>query len=96
MKPAHGHSITSRLSITHVWMILAGLTVASWELTEDLAFAMLGSCLVLLIAAFKVNLLIGHYMELRWIHQPWRTVISIWLAVVVTLIMGGYLYTELV
>mgnify|MGYP000980433572 CR=1 FL=1 len=89
MTKAHG------LPITTVWMILAGATVASWALTEELSLAHLGTTVVLLIAAFKVNLLIGNFMELRWVHQPWRTVISIWLAVVVTLILGGYWYTLL-
>jgi cytochrome c oxidase subunit IV len=72
-----------------IWAILVIATLLSWFLKGDAVSARLGATAVILIAAFKINLVVGHFMELQWQPRPFRIVVSVWLAVV-TIIIGGY------
>ena len=78
------------LRAPHIWAILVLATLASWLLTEDTQAAKLGATAVILIAAIKINLVIGHFMELNWQPRPYRLVLSGWLLIVTTIIVGGY------
>jgi hypothetical protein len=78
------------LRATHVWAILVIATLLSWFLKGDAVSARIGATAVILIAAFKINLVIGHFMELKWQPAPFRIVVSVWLALVTTIIIGGY------
>ena len=73
----------------HIWALLIIASFFSWFVTEDTDFARWGTTAVILIAAFKINLVIGHFMELDWQPRPYRVVLSAWLAVVTTIIIGG-------
>ena len=54
------------------------------------AAAKLGTTAVILIAAFKINMVVAHFMELKWQPRPFRIIITGWLALVTTTIIGGY------
>jgi heme/copper-type cytochrome/quinol oxidase subunit 4 len=76
---------------THtVWLLLILATLASWLLTEDVQAARFGATVVILIAAFKINLVVSYFMELGWQPQPFRIVISGWILFVSTIIIVGY------
>lgn len=78
------------LSAIHVWAILIAATLLSWFLKGDAVSARVGATAVILIAAFKINLVISHFMELRWQPAPFRLVVTGWLVIVTTIIIGGY------
>ena len=73
-----------------IWLLLVAATLVSWFVTEDTAAVKLGATAVILIAAFKIHMVVGHFMELGWQPRPFRIIISVWLAVVTTVILGGY------
>jgi cytochrome c oxidase subunit IV len=72
-----------------VWLLLFVATLISWFVTEDVEAARWGSTAVILIAAFKINMVIAHFMELNWQPAPYRIVLSGWILVVSTIIIGG-------
>lgn len=74
----------------HVWALLVIATLLSWFLKGDAVGARVGATAVILIAAFKVNLVISHFMELRWQPAPFRLIVSIWLTASTAIIIGGY------
>jgi Prokaryotic Cytochrome C oxidase subunit IV len=73
----------------HVWLILIAATLISWVVTESTSAARLGSTAVVLIAAFKINMVIAHFMELKWQPRPFRLVLSGWIGLVSLIIIGG-------
>jgi Prokaryotic Cytochrome C oxidase subunit IV len=75
----------------HIWLLLIGATLASYFVTEDTQAAKLGATAVILIAAFKINMVAAHFMELGWQPRPYRLVISGWILLVTIIIIGGYL-----
>jgi Prokaryotic Cytochrome C oxidase subunit IV len=77
------------LKAWHVWLILIAATLISWAVTENMPAARLGSTAVILIAAFKINMVIAHFMELKWQPRPFRLVLSGWIALVSLIIIGG-------
>jgi hypothetical protein len=81
---------TIHLRPTTVWLLLVSATIASWLLTEDTDAIRVGATAVVLIAAFKINMVVSRFMELAWQPRPWRIVISVWLTLVTTIIIGGY------
>ncbi|WP_221793812.1 cytochrome C oxidase subunit IV family protein [Aquisediminimonas sediminicola] len=80
------------LSPVKVWALLVAVTLISWVLTEDSDAVRFGATAVILIAAFKINMVIGHFMELQWTPRPFRIVLSLWLILVTTIIIGCYWY----
>ncbi|MEN9708123.1 MAG: Prokaryotic Cytochrome oxidase subunit [Pseudomonadota bacterium] len=75
----------------YVWISLVAATLLSWFLKGGAVSAQIGAIAVILIAAFKINLVVSHFMELKWQPPPFRIIISTWLTVVSTIIIGGYL-----
>lgn len=73
-----------------VWLLLVAATLASWWLAEDLASGRIAATAAILIAAFKINLVVAHFMELRWRPRPWRMAIAGWIALVTAIILAGY------
>ncbi len=74
----------------HVWLLLIAATLASFFLTEGTQAAKLGATAVILIAAFKINMVIAHFMELKWQPASYRLVLSGWITLVTTIVIGGY------
>lgn len=79
------------MSAIYVWAILIVATLGSWFVTEDTEYAKLGSASVVIIAAIKINLVVSHFMELRWRPLPYRIIVSGWLTFVTMIIVGSYL-----
>jgi Prokaryotic Cytochrome C oxidase subunit IV len=76
---------------TYIWAVLVAATLLSWFLKGDAVSAKVGATAVILIAAFKINLVVSHFMELKWQPRPFRIVVSIWLTTCSAIIIGGYL-----
>jgi cytochrome c oxidase subunit IV len=74
----------------HVWAVLVAATLVSYFLAEGQAAAKIATTAIMLIAAAKINLVVGHFMDLKWQPRPFRIIISSWLALVTTIIVGGY------
>ncbi len=73
----------------HVWALLVAATLCSFFLAEGHSAAKVATSGIILIAAIKISLVVGHFMELKWQPRPYRIVISGWLLVVTLIIIGG-------
>jgi hypothetical protein len=80
-----------RKPVTVVWvaLMLATCTSTLW-LSHDGVSARVGTAAILLIAAFKVRLVMLHFMELRTAPLAWRCVYEGWLLVCTGAILGIY------
>lgn len=78
------------LPVWIVWAVLAGASIAGFAFAEGAATAPVAASAAVLLAAVKIHLIFGQYMEVRWQHQPLRTLLSLWLAVVTLILMAGY------
>jgi heme/copper-type cytochrome/quinol oxidase subunit 4 len=74
----------------HVWLLLVLATLASWLVTESAQAARLGATAVVLIAAFKINMVAAHFMELGWQPKPYRIIVSGWILFVTLIVITGY------
>ena len=73
-----------------VWLVLVGLTLASFVLAEGADTAGIAATSVILIAAFKVRLVFVYFMELEWKPLPWRLLFELWTVASAAIIVGGY------
>lgn len=76
-----------------VWAMLAGASVLGFLFAEGMAPARIATIAAIVLAGIKVHLVITHYMELEWRHQPLRLMLAGWLAVVIAVLLGTYLMT---
>jgi heme/copper-type cytochrome/quinol oxidase subunit 4 len=79
-----------RLHATRAWTVLVAAGMLSWALTEKAAAVRFATTAVILIAAFKVRLVVIYFMELQWQSRPWRVVFELWTLAVTGIILGGY------
>ncbi|HSV71937.1 MAG TPA: cytochrome C oxidase subunit IV family protein [Methylibium sp.] len=76
---------------TAVWALLVGATLTAWWLADGHGLpARLATTAALLIAAFKVRLVLLHFMELRHAPLRWRAVFEAWLVICSGVILAGY------
>jgi len=73
-----------------IWAILIAASLFSVFLKGNAVPAKVGATAVILIAAFKINLVVSHFMELKWQPRPFRFIVTGWLALVTIIIIGGY------
>jgi len=82
-------------SITIVWGLLFVGTTISWLIAPegDYLSPLLPGVTIILIAFFKVRLILLYFMDLRVAPQPWRGLFEAWTisscALIVTLYMLG-------
>lgn len=82
-------SATSRA--TGIWLVLLAATLAAWWIADRQAVsAPLATTAALLAAAFKVRLVLMHFMELRHAPLRWRALFEAWLLLSFSLILAGY------
>tara|TARA_R110000850_G_scaffold87005_2_gene187211 strand:- start:199 stop:474 length:276 start_codon:yes stop_codon:yes gene_type:complete len=79
------------LPIWLIWAILVGASIMGFLFGEGMAGARLASIIAVLLAAVKIHLVFGQYMEVQWHHRPLRLLLTLWLAVVTAIILGEYL-----
>jgi heme/copper-type cytochrome/quinol oxidase subunit 4 len=83
-----------RRPVSVVWMILMVLTCAStWMLSKDAFSPAVSTVGIFLIAAFKVRLIMLHFMELRGAPTAVRAVFEAWVLVATAVILGIYFAT---
>ena len=76
---------------TWVYVLLLGLTLATWAIGGLEVGGVVLSLLVLAMALVKGDLIGEHFMGLRRVRGPWRWVIRIWLIVPGLLITTAFL-----
>lgn len=76
--------------VAAVWAVLALATLAGFILAEGAVGARIAATAAILLAAFKINLVVEQYMDLRWSHRPLRLLMALWLAAVTTILLIGY------
>jgi heme/copper-type cytochrome/quinol oxidase subunit 4 len=72
-----------------IWVILVAITLLSWLAAEGQIASRFVASAVIIIAAFKINLVVGHFMELKWRPRPFRIIVTGWLMIVTTIIIVG-------
>lgn len=81
-----------RKPATLIWLLLMAATIlTTWGLTKDAFAAKLATISIMLIAAFKVRLVLLHFMELRHAPVPLRLLFEAWVLVATAAIVGIYL-----
>ncbi len=87
--------MTTRFGGLHtIWLILMVATCATtWWLSKDSVSAQVGTMAIVLIAAFKIRLVLLHFMELRHAPTPWRLIFEAWVLIATAAILGLYLQT---
>lgn len=83
-----------RHPLTLVWVVLTAVTVASWLTARDGGQAhhlnAAVTVVVLLIAAVKTQLVIWHFMEVRYAPTWLKTTTNGWLVALFGLLLGLY------
>jgi cytochrome c oxidase subunit 4 len=83
-----------RNPLTIVWAVLAAVTIVSWLTARDGGAAhqinVTVTVVVLLIAALKAQLVIWHFMEVRYAPRWLKATTSGWLIGLVALLLGFY------
>jgi len=83
-----------RLLIGAVWLLLMAATVIStWGVSAKSVPAHIAVITTFLIAAFKIRLVILHFMDLRDAPLPWRAYFEGWILVVTAALLSLYLTT---
>lgn len=85
--------VSEWLPKTNVWIILILATLMSLTLAESALTGRVATTAVILIAAFKVRLVLIHFMELESNVQPWRALLELWIGLVSIIILTGYWLT---
>lgn len=75
-----------------VWLVLMLSTVAStWWFSQPVVAPVIGTLVVMLIAAMKVGLVMSHFMDLRNAPRPWQLAGLAWIVVAAGAVAGIYL-----
>ena len=83
-----------RRSSTLVWAVLMLATVVTtWVLSKDIVAVRPGTVAIIAIAAYKVRLVLLHFMELRHAPRALRVVFETWVLVVACAMIALYLAT---
>jgi len=83
----------AHIKIGPVWLVWAGLVAASgagFALAEGMGSARFATGLGLLLAAAKIHVIFGHYMEVGWRHRPLRLILQGWLLAVILILCLTY------
>lgn len=75
--------------IVKTWAVLVAATLLGFAFVEGLGGARAATTAAILLAMFKVNVVIERYMDLRWRHAPLRAVMAVWLGVVAVILLVG-------
>ena len=78
------------IKLTMVWLILISLTLAMFILSQYGLEQQLLITMMLVAAWFKGQLIIDHFMGLRYVAVKWRLFISLWLVTVLSIIFSVY------
>lgn len=80
--------------VSLVWLALMLATcVTTWGLSKDAFAPAVATVATVLIAAFKVRLVLLYFMELRHAPLPWRLLFEAWVLLCAAAIVGVYLAT---
>jgi len=80
------------LFVSRIWTVLMAATCAStWWLSKDGFSHRVAAVAIFLIAAFKIRLVLLHFMELRTAPIAWRLYFEGWTLLSTAAILGIYL-----
>lgn len=79
-----------QLPVVLVWAVLMVASLIGFALADGFAPPRVAASLAIVIAAFKVRLVITQYMEVRREHQPLCLLLTLWLAAVTVILLAGY------
>jgi heme/copper-type cytochrome/quinol oxidase subunit 4 len=75
--------------IVTVWLVLIALTCGSFAVIEGGVLALISPLIVIGIAAYKIRLVMVHFMEVKSATRTWRTMYTTWILVAAAIILIG-------
>ncbi len=79
-----------------IWLLLMAATaLTTWFLAKDGFSARVGTVAIFAVAAYKVRLVLLHFMELRHAPLPLRVAFEAWVLLVTAAVIAIYLRTPL-
>ena len=85
-------ALNSRPTVTGVWLLLMAATIlTTWLVTGSIFDSTVATVIVVLIAGWKVRLVMRYFMELRQADWIPRLILEIWVLGVTLMIVGYYL-----
>lgn len=84
------HPIDKRMPVWLVWGLLVGASLIGFTLAESHFTAHLAASVAITLAAAKINLVFGQYMDVHWSHRRLRLLLSAWLVVATSILLVGY------
>ena len=85
-----------RNPLCYVWAILSAITVASWWLSQggaEFKISPVVTVTVLLIAGFKVQLVVRYFMEVKTAPTWLKYTMNAWLLILLLLLFGFYFFS---
>jgi heme/copper-type cytochrome/quinol oxidase subunit 4 len=80
-----------RLPAIRIWLVLSGATiVTTWVLSKDHLAASIATVATMLVAAWKVRLVLLHFMEVKDAARPWRIFFEAWVVVATAVVLVLY------
>jgi len=76
------------IAATITWIVLIAATLGSFAAAELLPQRSVAVAAILLVAAFKVRLIVHHYMDLGSAPFSWRTTFDVWILGCAIMIFG--------
>jgi predicted alpha/beta hydrolase family esterase len=73
---------------TITWLVLVAATLGSFATAELLSQRAVAVAIILLVAAFKVRLILHRFMDLRSAPFSWRATFDVWTAACTAMIVG--------
>lgn len=75
---------------SRIWLLLIAMTAVSFLVAEQLNARLIAIVAIFLVAAFKAELVIDHYMEARQTERHWLALYLGWVAGVTLLLIWGH------
>ena len=82
--------MTAQRAADAAWLALVAATLGSWWLAEHHGAGVWTVTLVMSVAAFKVRLVLLHFMELNHAPRAWRLAFGAWTVASAGLIVAGW------
>lgn len=86
---------TLKNKFTYVWILLIAITLISWTLADsyiagDTKAASIFTIIIILLAFFKVAMVVWHFMEIKIAPLPLKVILTVWIIGVCAAILFLY------
>jgi len=83
--------MSAPLKIILTWLVLLFLTLLTSTLSNLLPDAQTSALCIIVIAGIKIYFVFSQFIEVKFHHQPWWSILHVWLFIVLSILIGGCL-----